>query len=119
MTDIDVDIGAMRHRISVWQRARDNDGGGGGKRTDQMLGERWAAMRVASKTEVFNYSQLQQRITHVFTVRYDPIFRQGNWIELTSLHHNVEPRKFYINDVTDPNEKKEIMNLTVREGGNL
>lgn len=111
--------GKLRHRVQLYQRARNRDGAGGGSRADSLIGERWCSIEVASKGEVFQYGKLDQIVTHKLIMRYDNAYlKQGNRLVLPSEIAQVPDRDFYIIDVTDPNERKEFMRVMVREGGN-
>lgn len=72
-----VSTGHMRHRLTIMELARVPDGGGGTSRADVVKATVYARVTTATPRELAAYGQLQQRITHIVTIRHRDDVRQG------------------------------------------
>lgn len=62
-------LGHMRHRLTIMQTVRVDDGGGGTERQDTVAATVWARIKIASAREKMAYGQLQERVTHTVMIR--------------------------------------------------
>lgn len=72
-----VSTGHMRHRLALMELVRTPDGGGGTARADKVLAVVYARVTTATPREIAAYGQLQQRVTHLATIRHRDDVRQG------------------------------------------
>lgn len=63
-------IGDLRHRLTLEQPIRTDDGGGGAAVTWQTVAELWAAVRPLSGDERLRADAVSGRITHSVAFRY-------------------------------------------------
>jgi head-tail adaptor len=111
-------LGAMRHRITLFGIVRTSDGGGGFARGDGEIGPIMASISTLSTGEQMAYANLQQRATHRLGIRWRDDIAQGQSIR---WHHPKGERDLYVLAVADarPEHPGEWLEIIAREGGNL
>jgi SPP1 family predicted phage head-tail adaptor len=110
------DIGKMRHRISLYEITRTDDGAGGFERSDPSnptkIGAFWGRIEPLTVRERTWSEQFTQVTTHSCWLRYNAQVQQGMIVRKGSID-------YYVETVIDPNQLKEFMLLGLREGGPL
>ena len=66
-----VALGSLKHRISIQAMTRTDDGLGGAEETWATETTRWANIRPLSGKELFQAQQVESKVTHEVTIRYD------------------------------------------------
>lgn len=109
-------LGAMRHRLTLFGIVREPDGGGGFERSDAEIADIMGSVTLASASEQMAYANLQQRATHKIIIRFRDDARQGQRIR---WQHPNAPLDLYILTATDarPERPGEWLELMCREGG--
>lgn len=112
-------IGDMRWRVTLYNAERVDDGAGGFARSDGVEATRSASIRPATPREVSAAAKLEQRLTHVVTIRWEStlIVRQGQRIRWQDRGARI--REAYVEAVQDQGEDGRFWVLNVREGGPL
>jgi len=112
------DIGKMRHRVTLYNTVREDDGYGGFDRLDASvsteIGEYWAHIEPVSAHERIWGGQFTELTTHKCWLRYNDL--------LTGLDGAImswKGKQYYIERIYDPNNLKEFLFLVLREGGPL
>lgn len=92
--------GELRHLIEIQSETRTVDAGGGAVSTWATItnGQRWAQMRSATSGEVFAAEQLQERVTHVWKIRYLSTVT-------TAMRISYSSRVFHLQGIVDLEEK--------------
>lgn len=105
-----MNIGKMRHRITIQYRDTTADGGGGTSATWKQLGKTyWAYFRVKSAAERFQAQRNKEQKTYVATIRYRS--------DVTTAHRvKFGDRYFNIIEVKNLDERDEFMDLVCVEG---
>lgn len=91
--------GDLRHRLTLQQAVRTDDGGGGASETWQTLAVLWAAVEPAGGSESVRAEKLEGRITHHVTLRW----RHG---VTPSMRFLFGTRVLEIDSVFDPAEER-------------
>jgi SPP1 family predicted phage head-tail adaptor len=108
------DIGKMRHRVTLYTVTRVDDGAGGFERQDPSvpteLGTFWARVDPVSAKERQWGEQFTELTTHQCWLRYNAAVLPGMILRHKGADH-------YIESVYDPDNLKEFIFLTLREGG--
>lgn len=73
-------LGRMRHRLTIMATVRVPDEGGGSSRADTVAGTVWARVQTASSAEKSAYGQLQERVSHIITIRHTADVDQGQTV---------------------------------------
>ncbi len=105
-------VGRMREKVILFEPRRVSDGALGFVRDDLILGELYARIQPASKSEIFRYQHLEQEVTHKVTIRTHPAIRQGQHLRWGDI-------ELYIVAVTPIAERNEFQEVICRQGGNL
>jgi len=102
--------GALRHRLTLEERVKAEDGGGGFTESWDAVATLWAAIRPVSGDEQLVGGRLAGNVSHLITLRYrdgvvpEMRFRQGE-------------RIFEIRAVIDPDERKCWLRCPCEERG--
>jgi SPP1 family predicted phage head-tail adaptor len=67
-----LDIGRLRHRLTLEAASRTPDGGGGAAETWTTLAQVWGRIRPIVGTETFEADGIGGQISHEITIRYRP-----------------------------------------------
>lgn len=104
-----VDIGFLRHRLTVEQASDVADGGGGFTTTWTTVATRWGSIQPLSGREAFEAQQVQGRLTHKIRMR---------WLTglTTSMRISFSSRLFNIRSIQDEQEHKVVQTLLCEEG---
>ena len=105
-------IGRMREELLLYRPGRASDGALGYNRNDSPVATLWARVQVVSGSEIFRYQHLEQQITHKVTIRYNAEVLQGMWFKWGNV-------PLYIEFVTAPDERNELIEVICRKGVNL
>ncbi len=103
-------IGKMRHRIQLFEPARQPDGSGGFSRGDVNYATVWAEMKPLKEVEVLQYAKLEQVRSHKCAIRYREDVKQGHYL----VH---DGQYFYIEAVQVVLENRKFLDLSLRNGG--
>jgi head-tail adaptor len=112
------DIGHMRHRISVYTVTRVDDGSGGFDRSDPSeatkIGDYWAHVQPVTARERQWGEQFTEVTTHTCWLRYHDAVAslEGGILRFRGVD-------YYIEQAYDPDNLKNFLVLTLREGGPL
>jgi SPP1 family predicted phage head-tail adaptor len=108
------DIGKLRHRVSIYEVTRTDDGSGGFDREDPsedtLLGEYWARIDPVSARERQWGDQFTEVTTHKCWLRYNTLVKPGMTLRFRSVD-------YYIEQAFDPDNRLEWLYMTLREGG--
>ena len=101
----------LRHRLTLQQEVRTDDGAGGYVRTWQNISDLWAEVGQISNRSIYGRErlfsgQLQSEITHKVTIRYRTLVS-------TDMRLIFENRVFNIRAISNMNEDNEILELLV------
>lgn len=101
-------IGKLRHRITLQELVKTDDGYGGIVETWQDVATVWAAIEPLKGTERYQAQQVQSELTHKVTIRY----RAGIKPQMRILYGN---RVFDIEAVIDVDERHRWLELLCSE----
>lgn len=103
-------IGTLRHRVTIEEKARVSDGGGGGTVTWSTVATVWASIDPVSGFKRMQSEQLQSRITHVVRIRE----RDGI---TTAMRIRLGARLFAIRSIINEGERDRWLVIDAEEGG--
>ncbi len=103
-------IGKLRHRVEIFEPARQPDDMGGFSRGDAKVIEIWGEMVPMKTYERMEYAKLQQVRSHRCQIRAREDVKQG-WFLI------YDGRYFYIEGVENIREDQKFQDLILREGG--
>ncbi|MGD9783892.1 MAG: phage head closure protein [Hyphomicrobiaceae bacterium] len=101
-------IGELRHRLTLEQTARADDGSGGAVETWEAVEELWAAVRPLNGSEREWADQVAGRVTHEIWVRY----RSG---VKPAMRFRAVARVFEIHAVIDAGERRRFLRCLAEE----
>jgi len=101
-------IGKLRHRITLQEIIKTDDGYGGIVETWKDIATVWAAIEPLKGTERYQAQQVQSELTHKVTIRY----RAGIKPQMRILYGN---RVFDIEAVIDVDERHRWLELLCSE----
>jgi SPP1 family predicted phage head-tail adaptor len=107
---MDIRIGDLRHRVTLEQSVRADDGCGGAIETWEAVAQLWGAVRPLSGFERETADQLAGRVTHEVWVRY----RAGVEPEMR-FTANAGARVFEIRAVIDSGERRRFLKCLCEE----
>lgn len=103
-----IDIGKMRHRVSIYNPDVVDDLAGGPAAAGTLLREVWAAIEPMSSRELAYMAQQQIRATHKITIRYAS--------DITSrMRFVLGTRTFKITGMVNEDEKSVFLVCTCEE----
>ena len=105
----DIEVGSMRHRITIQEKNLVDDGQGGFTNTWSDVATVWASIKEAKASEKLWAERLEQNITHRMAIRY-----RANLS--TDMQIIYDGRTFQLHGIQDPDEKKHWLILKVEEG---
>jgi len=114
-------IGALRHEVELINIGRVDDGAGGYIRADNTVLRVDAAVAPASWSQQQRAMRLEQRISHVITIRWDPDILTGLGPEARARFTDDagRVRDLAVITIVDPDERGRWLELGALEGGPL
>jgi SPP1 family predicted phage head-tail adaptor len=103
-----VNIGKLRHRVTIQNKVTLPDGYGGVTSTWQDVATVWASVEPLNGRELYAAQQVKAELTHRITMRY----LAGVKPEMRVLFGN---RTFAIEAVIDPEERRKVLQLLCAE----
>ncbi len=121
-------LGRMRHRITIRQTIRVDDGGGGSERQDTNIATVSCSVRTTSVREIAAYGQLQERATHSIRLRWRTDVDQGQTVywhgpgdqePVAGSATPVAGLPLYVLSAVDDDTEhpREFLRMMCREGG--
>ncbi len=98
----------LNKKIEIQQKTNKEDGFGGFSEEWTKLKNTWAEIKPISAFEQFEAEKISEKVTHVITIRYFDTFKTDYRIK----YYN---RLFKIKGVINPEEKNNILEITVEE----
>jgi head-tail adaptor len=114
-------IGALRHEVDLIAIVRTDDGAGGWTRADTTILSVDADVRPASWSQQQRALRLEQRISHVIVIRWDPDILDGIGPESRArfTDNAGRVRELAVKTIIDPDERGVWLELGCAEGGPL
>lgn len=114
-------IGNLRHRVELVGIGRIDDGAGGYTRSDTVAATVWADIKPVSWSQQMRAERLEQRITHVITIRWRADLASGFGPEARVRFQDKggRVRELSVQTVVDPKEQRRWLELQCLEGGPL
>jgi SPP1 family predicted phage head-tail adaptor len=113
MSDKKNTVTRLRHRLTLQQEVKTDDGAGGYVRTWQNVADLWAEISSVNLksygNEIFHFGKIQSEISHKVIIRY------RNTIS-TNMRLLFGNRVFNIRSILNKDENNEILELLVEEG---
>lgn len=112
-------IGNLRHRVELVGIGRTDDGAGGHARSDTAVATVWADIKPVSWSQQMRADRLEQRITHIVTIRWreDLLTGFGPEARVRFQDHAGRVRELAVKTVVDPKEQRRWLELQCLEGG--
>jgi len=110
-------VGKMRHRLKIKEPIRTDDGGGSGKVEFREVASVFGNIMPKSGSETFFGMQLEQRITHIITLRYRKHL-DHRFILVYEYFEDGEKytRTFNIRRVINNKSRRRYLDVQVEEG---
>lgn len=108
--------GELGCRITLQQRVTSQDSFGEPSQTWQDLMTVWAAVEPLSGRELQAAQKLGSEVTHLITVRYQPLFTDTRWV--AGLRARLQNRIFNIQAAINEQEANVRTHLLAKEGLN-
>ncbi len=105
-----VAIGDLNKRVSFQKRTGATDAGGGMADDWTTAFSLWAKVDTPSTGDYFNAMQMEQRVTHIVTVRWTPGIS-------ADMRIAMDGRYLTIKGVRDPDQRKRYLILNAEEVG--
>jgi len=114
-----MEVGQLNKRIDLISVVRDDDGSGGKTRADTLLATVWANVKQSSWSQSQRAERLEQRVSHVVTIRWRPDFATGFGPEGRARYadHGGVVRELSVKTVVDPDGRGNWLELGCDEGG--
>lgn len=112
-----MNIGSLRHRISLYYFYQTEETGGPGTYDNMtLIADLWAKIESLTGLMRFDTKQISDGVTHKITIRYYKNLSSQNWMKY------VDPtmgkvRNFQIMDIRNLDERNQYLELLVKEVG--